>query len=188
MEGPPERTSCQPRSGPLRSGPWTQITKAAREAAATSTEESSGATCHDRIRLLSESVRALLRPLSQMIVGALLRPLSQMPVLLRLAEQMTAGGHLRDRELLRRARLGDCEAFDAFRGAHRGAVLAFFRVRVRSAGLAADLTCETFTRALAALRDEERELPAVPITWLLTIARRALPLDDAEMSVAARQA
>jgi len=90
---------------------------------------------------------------------------------------------VRDRELLRRARLGDCEAFEAFHSAHRGAVLAFFRVRVRGAGLATELTGETFMRALAAVRDEERELPAVPIAWLLTIARHLLPAEDAGLSM-----
>jgi RNA polymerase sigma-70 factor (ECF subfamily) len=31
--------------------------------------------------------------------------------------------------------------------------------------------CETFTKALVAVHDETRNLPVVPIAWLLTIAR-----------------
>jgi RNA polymerase sigma-70 factor (ECF subfamily) len=53
-------------------------------------------------------------------------------------------------------------------------VLAFLRVRVSSAEVAADLMCETFTEALVAVHDRDRELPAVPIAWLLTIARNEL--------------
>lgn len=87
---------------------------------------------------------------------------------------MGAVAHVSDRELLRRTRQGDSEAFGVFYSAHRGALLGFFRVRVPSAELAADLMCETFTRALIAVHDAERELPVVPIAWLLTIARRLL--------------
>ena len=67
--------------------------------------------------------------------------------------------HVRDRELLRRTREGDAEAFDVFYLARRGDVLAFLRVRVPSAELAADLMCETFAKALVAVHDTERELP-----------------------------
>jgi RNA polymerase sigma-70 factor, ECF subfamily len=87
---------------------------------------------------------------------------------------MAAQVHVSDRDLLRRTRDGDAEAFGAFYRARRGDVLAFLRVRVRSAELAADLMCETFTRALVAVHDRERELPAVPIAWLVTIARNVL--------------
>lgn len=79
-----------------------------------------------------------------------------------------------DRDLLRRTRDGDAEAFGAFYRARRGDVLAFLRVRVRSAELAADLMCETFTQALVATHDRDRELPTVPIAWLVTIARNVL--------------
>jgi RNA polymerase sigma-70 factor, ECF subfamily len=79
-----------------------------------------------------------------------------------------------DRELLRRTRQGDPEAFGEFFGARRGDVLAYLRARVRSPELAADLMCETFAQALAAVHDERRDLPAVPIAWLITIARNAL--------------
>jgi RNA polymerase sigma factor (sigma-70 family) len=34
--------------------------------------------------------------------------------------------------------------------------------------------CETFTQALVAVHDAERELPLVPIAWLVTIARNTL--------------
>ena len=87
---------------------------------------------------------------------------------------MTAAVHVHDRELLRRTRAGDGEAFAAFYRARRGDVLAFLRVRVRSSELAADLMCETFARALAVVHDPERDLPAVPLGWLLTIARNEL--------------
>ena len=80
-----------------------------------------------------------------------------------------------DRDLLRRTRLGDAEAFGAFLPRlHRGAVLGFLRVRVASAELAADLMCETFAQALVAVHNAERDLPVVPIAWLLTIARNLL--------------
>ena len=83
-----------------------------------------------------------------------------------------------DRDLLRRTRRGDAEAFGAFYRVHRGAVLGFLRVRVPSAELAADLMCETFTQALVAVHDADRDLPVVPIAWLLTIARN-LVVDSA---------
>ena len=82
--------------------------------------------------------------------------------------------HVRDRDLLRRTRSGDAEAFGLFYREHRGAVLAFLRVRVRSAELAADLMAESFVRALVAVHDHQRELPVVPIAWLVTIARNVV--------------
>jgi hypothetical protein len=48
---------------------------------------------------------------------------------------MGAAAHVSDRDLLRRTRLGDAEAFGAFYRAYRGAVLGFLRVRVPSAEL-----------------------------------------------------
>lgn len=87
---------------------------------------------------------------------------------------MPAEVHVNDRELLRRTRAGEPEAFGTFYREHRGAVLGFLRVRVRSAEVAADLMCETFTQALVAVHDGERELPVAPIAWLLTIARNLL--------------
>jgi len=47
-------------------------------------------------------------------------------------------------------------------------------VRVPSAELAADLMCETFAKALVVVHDADRELPVVPLGWLLTIARNEL--------------
>jgi RNA polymerase sigma-70 factor (ECF subfamily) len=82
--------------------------------------------------------------------------------------------HVRDRDLLQRTRDGDAEAFGLFYRARRGDVLAFLRVRVSSAELAADLMCETFAKALLAVHDNGRELPLIPIAWLLTIARNEL--------------
>jgi RNA polymerase sigma-70 factor (ECF subfamily) len=87
---------------------------------------------------------------------------------------MGVGVHVSDRELLRRTREGDAEAFGDFYRARRGEVLAFLRVRVTSADVAADIMCETFAQALAAVHDTERELPVVPIAWLITIARNTL--------------
>jgi len=99
---------------------------------------------------------------------------SQIGSLLRLRFYMGAAAHVSDRDLLRRTRLGDAEAFGAFYRAYRGPVLGFLRVRVSSAELAADLMCETFTQALVAVHDADRDLPVVPIAWLLTIARNLL--------------
>ena len=79
-----------------------------------------------------------------------------------------------DLDLLRRTRDGDAEAFGCFYRARRGDVLAFLRVRVASAEIAADLMCETFTQALVAVHAKDRELPVVPIAWLVTIARNVL--------------
>ena len=87
---------------------------------------------------------------------------------------MSAGLHVHDRDLLRRTREGDPEAFAAFYRGRRRDVLGFLRVRVPSAELAADLMCETFAKALVAVHDLDRELPMVPLAWLLTIARNEL--------------
>ena len=87
---------------------------------------------------------------------------------------MTGAPDSADRALLERTRAGDAEAFGEFYRARRGAVLAFLRPRVASPELAADLMCETFVAALSAVHARERELPAVPIAWLVTIARNQL--------------
>lgn len=87
---------------------------------------------------------------------------------------MGAQVHISDRDLLRQTRDGDAEAFATFYRARRGDVLAFLRVRVANSELAADLMCETFVQALVAVHDRDRELPVVPIAWLITIARNTL--------------
>ncbi|HEY1774655.1 MAG TPA: RNA polymerase sigma factor [Solirubrobacteraceae bacterium] len=87
---------------------------------------------------------------------------------------MTAESHPSDRELLERTRAGDAEAFGDFYRARRGVVLAFLRPRVARAELAADLMCETFVAALSAVHARERELPEIPVAWLVTIARNQL--------------
>ena len=87
---------------------------------------------------------------------------------------MSAAVHVHDRDLLRRTREGDAGAFGLFYRARRGDVLGFLRVRVPSAELAADLMCETFAKALVAVHDADRELPVVPVAWLLTIARNEM--------------
>ncbi|MGH2878365.1 MAG: RNA polymerase sigma factor [Solirubrobacteraceae bacterium] len=79
-----------------------------------------------------------------------------------------------DRALLDRTRAGDAFAFGEFYGRRHGAVLAFLRPRVKDSELAADLMCETFACALMVVHDRERELPHVPIAWLLTIARNEM--------------
>ncbi len=79
-----------------------------------------------------------------------------------------------DRELLRRAREGDAEAFGRFFRARSGLVLGFLRPRVASAEVAADLMCETFAQALVVVHDCSRELPPIPVAWLVTIARHEL--------------
>lgn len=99
---------------------------------------------------------------------------SQTEGVLRLYQLVSASVHVDDRELLRRTRAGDAEAFAVFYRARRGDVLAFLRVRVRSRELAMDLMCETFARALVAVHDRERDLPVVPLGWLLRIARNEL--------------
>ena len=87
---------------------------------------------------------------------------------------MGAQVHISDRDLLRQTRDGDAEAFATFYRVRRGDVLAFLRVRVADGELAADLMCETFVQALVAVHDRDRELPVVPIAWLITIARNTL--------------
>jgi RNA polymerase sigma-70 factor (ECF subfamily) len=82
--------------------------------------------------------------------------------------------HVSDRDLLARTRGGDAESFGRFYVSRRPLVLAYLRARVPSAELAADLMCETFTRALVAVHDLDRELPVVPVAWLLTICRNEL--------------
>lgn len=79
-----------------------------------------------------------------------------------------------DHKLLERARSGDAQSFGDFYKRRRGLVLAFLRPRVGSADLAADLMCETFSSALIAVHDRERQLPPAPVAWLITIARHQL--------------
>lgn len=79
-----------------------------------------------------------------------------------------------DVELLAASRGRDGEAFGAFFCRHRAVVLAFLASRTADREVAADLLAETFAAALVAVRDETRELPAEPLSWLLTIARNKL--------------
>jgi RNA polymerase sigma-70 factor (ECF subfamily) len=87
---------------------------------------------------------------------------------------MAAEMDAEDRELLRRTREGDAEAFGRFLRARSGVVLGFLRPRVGSAEVAADLMCETFAQALVVVHDHSRDLPPVPVAWLVTIARNEL--------------
>jgi DNA-directed RNA polymerase specialized sigma24 family protein len=80
---------------------------------------------------------------------------------------MSVGVHVNDRDLLRRTREGDAEAFGSFYKSRRGDVLGFLRARVPSAELAMDLMCETFAKALVAVHDIDHELPVMPVALLL---------------------
>jgi hypothetical protein len=95
---------------------------------------------------------------------------------------MHAEPHVRGRELLRRKRSGEAEAFGVFYREHRGAVLAFLRVRVRSAELAADLMAESFVCAhrlapgrleSACARSPRQRWPAAEEESLAALAARA---------------
>lgn len=68
---------------------------------------------------------------------------------------------------------GSAEGFAAFYRRHEDAALGFFLRRVGSADLAADLTAETFARALAgrATFDPAR---GTPVGWLFGIAANVL--------------
>jgi RNA polymerase sigma factor (sigma-70 family) len=79
----------------------------------------------------------------------------------------------RDDDALLVAAADDPEAFAQFYRAHVRGVVAYFRRRVGSAELAADLTAETFAAALAGrLRFTPDRGPAA--AWLYGIARRQL--------------
>ncbi|MGI8622792.1 MAG: RNA polymerase sigma factor [Solirubrobacteraceae bacterium] len=68
---------------------------------------------------------------------------------------------------------GDAEAFAAFYRQHEEAVLGFFLRRVKAADLAADLTAETFARALEG-RSRFDPARGDPGPWLFGIARNLL--------------
>ncbi|HWK25520.1 MAG TPA: RNA polymerase sigma factor [Solirubrobacter sp.] len=74
-----------------------------------------------------------------------------------------------DAELLQ----GDARRFAAFYRRHEDAVLRFFLKRTRSAELAADLTAETFARALEGRRRFDAA-HGVASAWLFGIARNVL--------------
>jgi RNA polymerase sigma-70 factor (ECF subfamily) len=79
----------------------------------------------------------------------------------------------RDDDALLVAAADDAEAFAAFYRGHVRGLLAYFRRRVGSAELAADLTAETFA---AALEGRHRYAPerGPAAAWLYGIARRQL--------------
>jgi RNA polymerase sigma-70 factor (ECF subfamily) len=73
----------------------------------------------------------------------------------------------------RELRLGDAQGFAAFYEEHEDAVLGFFLRRTGRAELAADLTAETFARALEG-RDRFDESRGEVGAWLFGIARHLL--------------
>jgi RNA polymerase sigma factor (sigma-70 family) len=79
-----------------------------------------------------------------------------------------------DEQLLREARAGVGESLGVLYVRHHEVVLAFLARRVRQPELAADLMAETFASLLALVRDTERDLPPVPVAWLLMTARNLL--------------
>jgi RNA polymerase sigma-70 factor (ECF subfamily) len=79
-----------------------------------------------------------------------------------------------DAALLRLARDGRAECFEAVYRRHNRVVLAFLARRVAQPELAADLLAETFAALLVVVRDPERRLPESPIAWLLGTARHLL--------------
>jgi RNA polymerase sigma factor (sigma-70 family) len=76
-------------------------------------------------------------------------------------------------EQLLEASPDDADAFAAFYRRHVRAVVAWFRVRVRDAELAADLAAETFAAALIGSRGYDPGL-APGRAWLFAIARNKL--------------
>lgn len=78
-----------------------------------------------------------------------------------------------DRELLQASRDGR-RGFEVFYVRHREVLLAFLARRVHEPELAADLLAESFAAALLAVHDRERDIPEIPLAWLLAIARRKL--------------
>jgi RNA polymerase sigma factor (sigma-70 family) len=68
---------------------------------------------------------------------------------------------------------GDPEDFGAFYRRHESAMLAYYMRRTRRADLAADLTAETFARALAGRSSFDSRL-GEPRGWLFGIARNVL--------------
>jgi RNA polymerase sigma factor (sigma-70 family) len=86
---------------------------------------------------------------------------------------MEGWAHRTDEELLE-ATPRDGEAFGELYRRHEDAVLVFFLRRVRDAELAADLTAETFARALAAVTRFRRDERAPARAWLFGIARNTL--------------
>lgn len=77
-----------------------------------------------------------------------------------------------DRYLIAAARRGDAEAFGLLYRRHHALVLAFFLARTGHAGLAADLTAETFASTLTSCPGYRQDVP--PARWLFAIARRVL--------------
>jgi RNA polymerase sigma-70 factor (ECF subfamily) len=79
-----------------------------------------------------------------------------------------------DRQLLEDARGGHGEVFEIVYRRHHAVVLAFLARRVQQPELAADLLAETFASLLALVRDPQRDVPPIPVAWLLVTARNLL--------------
>ncbi len=78
-----------------------------------------------------------------------------------------------DRQLLEETRGGVGESFDVLYRRHHAVVLAFLARRVQPE-VAADLMAETFASLLALVRDLERDIPPLPVAWLMVTARHLL--------------
>lgn len=79
-----------------------------------------------------------------------------------------------DRQLLEETRKGRGNSFELLYRRHQAVVLTFLARRVRQPELAADLVAETFASLLVVVRDPSRELPPIPLAWLLVTARNLL--------------
>ncbi|HWH12205.1 MAG TPA: sigma-70 family RNA polymerase sigma factor [Solirubrobacteraceae bacterium] len=80
-----------------------------------------------------------------------------------------------DDELLAERRPGAAgPAFAAFYARHERAVIAYFRRRVASPELAADLTAETFAQALVSRRGYRPQPDGSAVAWLFGIAGHVL--------------
>ena len=78
-----------------------------------------------------------------------------------------------DRQLLGEARQGHGGSFEVVYRRHQAVVLTFLARRAQPE-VAADLMAETFACLLVVVRDPSRELPPVPLAWLLVTARNLL--------------
>ncbi len=79
-----------------------------------------------------------------------------------------------DRQLLEETRDGVGESFGVLYRRHHAVVLAFLARRVEQPEVAADLMAETFALLLGLVRDPQRDIPPLPVAWLMVTARHLL--------------